>query len=96
MKTNLSDGSLPFAAPALSAALLGFLLLLRFGYLVYVRHSILRLVLICRGHAFISEGKAQCAHGQEHCCRPEVEQRGPRTGTTWQMFVHAHTHIRTP
>jgi len=66
-QTDLSDGPLPLAAPALSAALLGFLLLLRLGSLLHVRHSFRELVLLtCGQHAVIS--------GRRHAGRPALLQ----------------------
>lgn len=96
-KTHLSDGSLPLAAPALSAALLGFLLLLGLGYLLYVRNSILRLVLIYRRHAFISE-RRQCARTHTRTGAPPLQAEGRKQETAhwhdWHSSVHARTHTR--
>lgn len=47
-QTDLSDGSLPLAAPALPTAFFGFLLLLGLGHLVHVRQDVLQLLLTCR------------------------------------------------
>lgn len=101
-QTNLSDGSLPLAASALPAALFGFFLLLRLGYLVYVRHSILRLVVVCQWHAFNYLKKTTTTHTYIHtdthrraAAGPETEKRRQHRPTGCsiltrfaQMFVH--------
>lgn len=95
-QSDLSDGSLSLAAPTLSAALLGFLLLLGLGYLLYVRHSIFRLILICRSHTCVSEGQAAtaaaAAAGRAGGKTTGDRARAHRHG--WQMSVHAHARTQ--
>lgn len=94
--THLSDRSLPLAAPILSAALLGFLLLLGLWYLFYVRHSILRLVLICRRHAFVRD--TVHAHAHTRTGAPPLQAEGRKQETAhwhdWHTSVHARRHTQ--
>lgn len=79
-EAHLSDGPLPLAAPALSAALLGFLLLLRLGRLLHVGHSILELVPTCGRHAAVTR---------------DQDARTTDTRAHWHMMASVCARART-